>query len=161
MKKIILISIMIIILTACNSNTYSNINEPTTLILTTESSETEPVSESVQTQTENKSITEEIKAIQQPLSEISTEESDLFAKNYNNGEPIFDDSGGYYYKIFEDKKSLWPILYYDNGDGIPIKTKLPESRCFFYDLVFHNKALYGIQHQDLKEGYFFIMKYKN
>ena len=151
---------MIILLTACDNNTYSNISESAT-VLTTESSEIETTSESIQTQTENKSIIEEIIAIQQPLSEISTEENDLFAKNYNNGEPIFDDSGGYYYKKFEDKKSLYPILYYDNGDGNPIKTNLPESRCFFYNLVFHNDVLYGILHQDLKEGHFFIMKYQN
>ena len=161
MKKIFLISIMIIMLTACDNTSYSNISEPATSILTIESSEIETTSESIQTQTENESIIEEIKAIQQPLSEISTEESDMFAKNYNNGEPIFDDFGGYYYEIFEDKKSLWPIWYYDKGDGNPIKTKLPELRCHFYDLVFYNDALYGILHQDLKEGRFFIMKYQN
>ena len=148
-------------LTACDNNTYLNISESDTPILTTESSEIETTSESIQTQTENESIIEEIIAIQRPLSEISTEENDLFAKNYNNGEPIFDDKGGYYYKKIVDHYCFYPILYYDKGDGNPIKTKLPESRCFFYDLVFHNDALYGILHQDLKEGSFFIMKYQN
>lgn len=161
MRKIILISIMIILLTACDNNTYSNISESAATVLTTESSEIETTSESIQTQTENKLIIEEIIAIQQPLSDIDTEEVDLFAKNYNNGEPIFDDNGGYYYEKLIGKNCFYPILYYDNGNGIPIKTNLPESRYFFYDLVFHNDALYGILQQDLKEDCSFIMKYQN
>lgn len=159
MKKIVLISIMIIMLTACDNNTYLNISESDTPILTTESSEIETTSESIQTQTDNESIIDEIIAIQQPLSEISTEENDLFAKNYNNGEPIFDDKGGYYYEKIVDHYCFYPILYYDNGDGNPVKTGFPESGFYFYDAVFHNSALYGILHENLTDDYF-IVKYQ-
>lgn len=159
MKKIILISIMIIMLTACNNTSYSNISESAAPVLTTESSKIETTSDSIQTQTENESIMEEIIAIQQPLSEISTEENDLFAKNYNNGEPIFDDKGGYYYEKIVDHYCFYPILYYDNGDGNPVKTGFPESEFYFYDAVFHNSALYSILHENLTDDYF-IVKYQ-
>lgn len=170
MKKVILIGMLLIMLPACRNTAPSDISEQISQTSAAESSdtlsesvkiaaETEPIIENTTAETEFN--IEKVEAVQQPLSEIKTEDIDLFSKNYNNGEPIFDDSGGYYYKKFEDKKSLYPILYYDNGDGNPIKTNLPESRCFFYDLVFHNDALYGVLHQDLKEERFFIMKYQN
>lgn len=160
MKKIVLISTLLIMLSACDNTTSPNISEPTPLISTTESSEIETTSESIQTQTENESIIEKIKAIQQPLSEISTEESDLFARNYNNDEPIFDDNGGYYYRILEDKKNLYLSWYYDNGDGKSIKTELPESEFYFYNALFHNSALYGILYENSTENRF-IVKYQN
>ncbi len=170
MKRVVLISMLLIMLSACRNTASSDISKPISQASTVESSgalsesaevttETEPIIEN--TTSEAELDIEKIEAVQQPLSEIKTEENDLFAKNYNNGEPIFDDNGGYYYKKLVGKNCFYPILYYDNGDGNPIKTNLPESRCFFYDLVFHNDVLYGILHQDLKEGRFFIMKYQN
>ena len=160
MKKLILISILLITLTACGNTTYKNITETAPQILTTESNETEVQSASTQTTTKTENLIKGIDVTKHSLSEISTEESDLFAKNFNNDEPIFDDHGGCYYKKLIDKNCFYPILYYDNGNGKSIKANLPESDYYFYDALFHNNALYGILHEDLTDDYF-IVKYQN
>lgn len=160
MKKLVLISILLIMLTACSNTTYQNITEHPPQISTIESSKTEIKSASTQTTTKTEKNIKEIDVIKQSLSKISTEESDLFAKKFNNDEPIFDDNGGYYYKKLIDKNCFYPILYYDNGNGKPIKINLPESDYYFYDALFHNNALYGILHEDLTDDYF-IVKYQN
>lgn len=160
MKKLVLVSILLIMLTACGNTTSQNTTEHSTQISTTEISETEIKSASTQTTTKTEKNIKEIDAINQSLSKISTEESDLFAKNFNNGEPIFDENGGCYYKKLIGKNCFYPILYYDNGNGKPIKTNLPESDYYFYDALFYNNALYGILHEDLTDDYF-IVKYQN
>jgi len=92
MKKLVLVSILLIMLTACGNTTSQNTTEHSTQISTTEISETEIKSASTQTTTKTEKNIKEIDAINQSLSKISTEESDLFAKNFNNGEPIFDEN---------------------------------------------------------------------
>lgn len=160
MKKLILISILLITLTACGNTTYKNMTETAPQILTTESNKTEVQSASTQTTTKTENLIKEIDVTKHSLSEISTEESDLFAKNFNNDEPIFDDHGGCYYKKLIGKNSFYPILYYDNGNGKSIKANLPESDYYFYDALFYNNALYGILNEDLTDDYF-IVKYQN
>lgn len=83
MKKLILISILLITLTACGNTTYKNITETAPQILTTESNETEVQSASTQTTTKTENLIKGIDVTKHSLSEISTEESDLFAKNFN------------------------------------------------------------------------------
>ena len=160
MKKLILISILLITLTACGNTTYKNMTETAPQILTTEINETEVQSASTQTTTKTENLIKEIDVTKHSLSEISTEESDLFANNFNNDEPIFDDHGGCYYKKLIGKNSFYPILYYDNGNGKSIKANLPESDYYFYDALFYNNALYGILNEDLTDDYF-IVKYQN
>ena len=60
MKKLILISILLITLTACGNTTYKNITETAPQILTTESNETEVQSASTQTTTKTENLIKEI-----------------------------------------------------------------------------------------------------
>lgn len=160
MKKLFFISILLITLTACSNTAYRNTDDTSPRILTTEISETEASSEITQTTAKAEEHIKEIASDKQTLFKISTEESDLFAKNFNNGEPIFDDNGGCYYKKLIVNNCFYPILYYDNGKGESKKTNLPESGYYFYNALFHNNALYGILHEDLTDNYF-IVKYQN
>lgn len=160
MRKFVLISILLIMLTACGNTTYPNTTKLPPQSSTTEIGKTEISSENILTTIKTEKNIKEIDAIQKSLFKISTKESDLFANNFNNGEPIFDDNGGYYYEKLIGKNCFYPILYYDDGYGKSIKTNLPELDYYFYDALFHNRALYGILHEDLTDDYF-IVKYQN